>query len=137
MYEIIPNLYLSNYRDVVNSIDSDSEYFVINCTKDLPMVKTKYGGTRLYVDDSPLSEKTMTKNLPLMTRYIDDQLKKGHKVVVHCFAGQQRSAAVVATYLITKKGYSYDDAIKYIKRKKHDAFYDGVHFEESIKKNIH
>ena len=66
MYEIIPNLYLSNYRDVVNSLDGDSEFFVMNCTKDLPMVPTKYGGTRLYVDDSPTSEKTMTKNLPLM-----------------------------------------------------------------------
>ncbi len=136
MYEIIPNLYLSNYRDVVNSLDSDSEFFVMNCTKDLPMVQTKYGGTRLYVDDSPTSEKTMTKNLPLMVKYIDDQLKKGHKIVVHCYAGQQRSAAVVATYLMMKKGFSYEDAIKFIKSKKHDAFYDGVHFEESIKKQF-
>lgn len=136
MYEIIPKLYLSNYRDVVNSLDSDSEFFVLNCTKDLPMVRSKYGGTRLYVDDSPLSEKTMTKNLPVMIKYIDDQLKRNHNVVVHCYAGQQRSAAVIATYLINKKGMSYEEAIKYIKSKKHDAFYDGVHFEDSIKKNI-
>lgn len=132
MYEIIPNLYLSSYRDVPQNED----VFIMNCTKDLPLTQSKYGGTRLFVDDSPMSEQTMTQNIPLMVEYIDDQLRQGHPVVVHCFAGQQRSAAVVASYLIIKKGFSYDQAVSFIKNKKPDAFYDGVHFEKSIKKNI-
>lgn len=131
MYEIIPNLYLSSYRDVYGD-----DFFIVNCTKDLPMINTKYGGTRLYVDDHPSSVDTMTKNMPLIVNYIDDQLKKGHKVVVHCFAGQQRSAAVVAGYLILKKGFTYQQAIDFIKSKKQDAFLGGVHFEESIKNQI-
>lgn len=133
MYEIIPHLYLSNYRDVVNSLDKESDFFVMNCTKDLPMVQTKYGGTRLFVDDHPSSENTMTMNISLMVKYIDDQLKKGHNVVVHCFAGQQRSAAVVAAYLVDKMNMTVDQAIDFIKSKKPDAFLGGVHFIKSIK----
>ena len=132
MYEIVPHLYLSSYRDVPH----DGDFFIINCTKDLPMVPSTYGGTRLFVDDLPTSLDTMTQNIPLMVTYIEDQLNQGHDVIVHCFAGQQRSASVIAAYLINEKGMSYDQAVRFIKSKKPDAFYDGVHFEESIKRNM-
>ena len=131
MYEIIQNLYLSSYRDV----PKDGDFFIMNCTKDLPMIPSTHGGTRLFVDDSPTSLDTMTQNIPLMVSYIEDQLTQGHPVIVHCFAGQQRSAAVIAAYLIDKKGMTYEEAVRFIKSKKPDAFYDGVHFEESIKSN--
>ncbi len=132
MYEILPHLYLSNYEDV-KKIPPERDIFVINCTKDLDMIKTQGGGTRLYVDDDPSSEQTMTENIPLMLRYIDDHITREKDVVVHCFAGQQRSAAVVATYLVQMKGFTINQAVDFIKSKKSDAFLDGVHFMNSIK----
>lgn len=129
LYEIVPHLYLSNYQDAL-SVPKD--FFVINCSKDLPMVQTKGGGTRLYVDDSPHSIETMTKNLPIMIKYIEEHVKENKNVLVHCFAGQQRSATVIAAYLMKTKGLSTEDAIAFVKSKKQDAFAGGVHFYTSL-----
>lgn len=137
MYEIVPGLYLSNYQDVINKVKPNTKIFVMNCSKDLPMMRSAYGGTRLWVDDHPTSEATMTANLPLMVRYIEDQLAQGHDVVVHCFAGQQRSATVVAAYLMKTKGFTPDQAIEFIKSKKPDAFLGGVHFINSLLEYYH
>jgi hypothetical protein len=132
MFEIIPHLYLASYQDAKENA-TGSNMFVINCSKDLPMIETSGGWTRMYVDDSPNDMYLMTANLPIMVRYIDDQLKSGKDVLVHCFAGQQRSATVIAAYLVDKKGYTIDQAVEYIKSKKPDAFFDGVHFMQSLK----
>jgi protein-tyrosine phosphatase len=53
-------------------------------------------------------------------------------VVVHCRAGQQRSAAVMAAYLM-RKGMGLEQAIKYIKSRKPDAFYWNVNFMPALK----
>jgi protein-tyrosine phosphatase len=132
MYEIIPHLYLSNYPDARNV---PRDFFVINCTKDFPMVNSQ-SGTRLAVNDDLQKESIdiMTHNLPLMIRYIDDHVSKGHNVLVHCAAGQQRSAAVIAAYLMKTKGFTVDQAIEFVKSKKPDAFLTGVNFMESLVK---
>lgn len=130
MYEIVPHLYLSNYMDA-KGVPYD--FFVINCTKNLPTVKSQ-SGTRLYVDDDLRKESIdiMTQNLPLMVKYIDDHVSKGKDVLVHCAAGQQRSAAVIAAYLMKTKGFTVDQAVEFIKSKKPDAFLTGVNFRESL-----
>lgn len=131
MYEIVPHLYLASYKDAKSGAKDDM--FIINCTRDLPMIHTNAGGTRFYVDDNP-EEFTyvMTSNLPLMVRYIDDHVSMNKDVVVHCFAGQQRSATVIAAYLMESKGLTAEEAITFIKNKKPDAFAGGVHFMESL-----
>jgi len=132
MFEIIPHLYLASFQDAKEHA-TGSDMFVINCSKDLPMIETSGGWTRLYVDDSPRDMYLMTANLPIMVRYIDDQMKAGKNVLVHCFAGQQRSATVIAAYLVEKRGFSIEQAIDFIKSKKQDAFLGGVHFMQSLK----
>jgi protein-tyrosine phosphatase len=130
MYEIVPHLYLSNYMDATNV---PQDFFVINCTKDFPMVQSQ-SGTRLSVNDDLQKESIdiMTQNLPLMVKYVDEHVSKGHNVLVHCAAGQQRSAAVIAAYLMKTKGFSVDQAIEFVKSKKQDAFLTGVNFRESL-----
>jgi hypothetical protein len=128
-YEIFPHLYLASFEDAKEF--AGSNVFIINCTKDLPMVSTTGGGTRLYVDDHPSSEQTMSEMLPLMVRYIESA---GKDVVVHCFAGQQRSATVVAAYVMRQTGWTPEQTVEFIKSKKPDAFLGGVHFMDSLKK---
>lgn len=128
-YEIFPHVYLASFEDAKEF--AGSNVFIINCTKDLPMVSTTGGGTRLYVDDHPSSEQTMSEMLPLMVRYIESA---GKDVVVHCFAGQQRSATVVAAYVMRQTGWTPEQTVEFIKSKKPDAFLGGVHFMDSLKK---
>lgn len=130
MYEIIPGVFLSNYNDAIKN--NLYRPFIVNCTKDLPMISSF--GIRIPVDDD-LSERSMhimAAAFPSTIDSIDQVRKNGGSVLVHCAAGQQRSAAVVAAYLVSK-GIDLDRAIAYIKSKKPDAFYRGVNFESALR----
>jgi protein-tyrosine phosphatase len=125
MYNIIPRLYLSNFYDAKTVPNG---WYVINCSKDLPMVSTY--GMRLAINDDLSQEamRTMHASLPMILRRIENIRNSGGDVLVHCYAGQQRSAAVVAAYLMSK-GMSKAEAIRYIKSRKSDAFLTGVNFD--------
>lgn len=128
MHEIIPNLYLAAYHEVV----VDSNTFVVNCTKDLPM--KHINGVRISVNDDMSRDALygMLVALPGIVEEIDTQLKKGRRVVVHCLAGQQRSPTVIAAYLIGKCSYKLEDAIRYVREKKKDAFFWSINFRDSL-----
>ena len=129
MYNIVPRLYLSNFYEAQNVPNG---WYVINCSKDLPMVSNY--GMRLAINDdlSQDAYRTMHAALPMIIRRIDNIRNSGGDVLVHCHAGQQRSAAVVAAYLMSK-GMPKDEAIRYIKSRKRDAFLTGVNFDPVLK----
>mgnify|MGYP006286185161 CR=1 FL=1 len=91
-------------------------------------------GIRVPVDDDGASESIefMSQALPAVIAVIREQIANGHSVLVHCMAGQQRSACVVAGYLIKYHKMSVDEAIEFVRSKKSDAFFWRVHFEESL-----
>lgn len=128
MYEILPNLYLSGY----NAVTPTSTTFLVNCTKDLPM-KHEHN-VRIAVNDDMSYESLhgMFLALPEIVERIDTELHGGKQVIVHCLAGQQRSPAVIAGYLLGKRGYTLDEAITYIRSKKIDAFFWTVNFKDSL-----
>lgn len=129
MYKIIPRLYLSNFYDAQNV---PTGWYVINCSKDLPMVSSY--GMRLPVNDDLSKEamQTMYHSLPMIIRRIENVRQSGGDVLVHCHAGQQRSAAVVAAYLMSK-GMSRSQAIDFVKSRKPDAFLTGVNFDPVLR----
>jgi len=54
-------------------------------------------------------------------------------VLVHCHAGMQRSAAVVAMYLIAQKDMKYEEAKAYIQQRRSIAFRQKANFEKAIR----
>ncbi len=136
---IIDNIYLGNY------IDSSSEEFmkhaninvIINCTKDSLFyfngheVKYKY---RIPVDDDR-QENSMFIMLQYLSNIIDIirfHVMRGEHIYVHCHAGMQRSACVVAAYLIRQYKMTPQEAVYFIRNKRPIAFTPFINFQKSL-----
>jgi hypothetical protein len=136
--EILPGLWLGSRHAVQNRdyLDSKNIGAIFNCTKDLPFpIHASHHLYRVPIDDNLQQEEI--RNLALWAWEIVYKLHKervaGNRVLVHCAAGMQRSAAVVAMYLISQYRCSTDEAIAFIKTKRPIAFYGNANFYESIK----
>lgn len=129
--EIIPRLHLCGWGDISQSQEEDANVFVVNCTKDLPLY---HDGVRVSVDDSGRMEdiQKLLTFLPDIVQTIDDKLRQGKTVIVHCLAGQQRSPTVVAAYLMWKKKITPTEAIAEVKAKRREAFFCGVNFLDTL-----
>uniref|UniRef100_A0A6C0D5T3 Dual specificity phosphatase catalytic domain n=1 Tax=viral metagenome TaxID=1070528 RepID=A0A6C0D5T3_9ZZZZ len=133
---ILPGLYLGNARSSLDDefLKKNNIRAVFNCTKDLPFhysIKNKY---RIPVDDNLKEEEI--RNLELWSFESIYKLTREHKqgnVLVHCYAGMQRSAAVVAMYLIATYNMKHEQAISYIKHKRSIAFWPYTNFLKAIK----
>ena len=137
MIEVLRNVHLSHWSAVQDHFAGDAPpegWYVVNCTKDLPMAGPE--GARLAVNDDRRDDlrdqRTMTAELPRVVALIDRELRNGRDVIVHCLAGRQRSATVVCAYIIHRHGMTVDAAVAYLRGKKRDVFFAGMNFRESL-----
>lgn len=94
---------------------------VVNCTRDIP-AELPVPTYRVAVDDWPGDADAMLGHLPAAVLVIDDALQRGQGVLVHCFAGIQRSATVVAAYLMWKEGLGRAEAMRLVRTAKPETF---------------
>jgi len=57
-------------------------------------------------------------HLKQTTQFIDDAVKSGGKVLIHCVYGISRSATIVAAWIMSRNGYTVDEAIHFLKKKR-------------------
>jgi dual specificity phosphatase 12 len=135
--EILPGLWLGNYRASQNEdfLRENKIETVFNCTKDLPFADSVKRRYRVPVDDN-LQEDEI-RNMELWAFEIVLKLMKernqGSPVLVHCAAGMQRSAAVIALYLIAVYRMKSEDAMAFIRNKRPIAFTPAANFERAIR----
>lgn len=96
MSKILENLWLGNYRDALNDqfINENEINVVVNCTPNLPFHNKIYFKYRIPVNDD-LQDDSMTEMFVAMNHLIPILVKhinRGDKILIHCFAGIQRSA---------------------------------------------
>jgi hypothetical protein len=135
---ILKNLWLGNL-DAAQDRDfltKNGIRLVINCTNDLPNYHENdknINYIRIPVDDSLLKKDfmIMTEYLFRIIPYLDEMLKSNVPVLIHCYAGMQRSACVVAAYLIKNKVPLYK-AIHFIQKKRNIAFTPQINFIDSL-----
>jgi protein-tyrosine phosphatase len=144
---IVDRLYLGNIKDAANHdfmIQNNIEV-IVNCTKDIPNYfehSTNIKYFRVPIEDN-LKECEMAnfnyharQLLPLLY----DDYMSGKTLFIHCFAGMQRSAALVLLFIIYlnkrnhNKCMSVSDAQFFVLSKRPLAFNYGMHmnFEEPV-----
>jgi Swiss Army Knife protein, DSP-PTPase phosphatase domain len=63
--------------------------------------------------------------------FIEEQLKSGRAVAVHCLAGKGRTMTTIAAYLMKKEGLDPDEAVQKVREIRPGAVEDGQ--EKSLK----
>lgn len=134
--QITKNIYLGNYKACkLNSINKENFDIVINCTPKLPFYSDKTINYRINVKDdlayhsNILLAQYIHKILPIIHKHIQDN----KKILIHCRAGMQRSAAVTTCYLMKYHNLNSKDAMRYVKHKRPVAFLSGSNFYTTIK----
>jgi hypothetical protein len=136
-HEILPNLWLGNRGASQDTqwLRSHGIVTIFNCTKDIPFAPGTPHMYRVPVDDNLQDEEI--RNLELwaweITYKLMKEYKAGHPILVHCHAGMQRSAAVMAMFLIAQYRCTTEEAIAYIKSRRPIAFYGNANFYRAIK----
>ena len=134
--EIIPRLWLGNVRASQDEdfIQRENIDVIFNCSKDLPFLFSIPKQYRVPVDDNLQEEEI--RNIELWSPEIAHKLltlyNKGHTILVHCYAGMQRSAACVAILLIALKHMKAEDAMNYIRSRRPVAFQPRANFGRAI-----
>jgi protein-tyrosine phosphatase len=107
---------------------------IFNCTKDLAFNPEITHNYRVPVDDNlqKIEINNMRMWAPEIVFKICREYRSGHNILVHCYAGMQRSAAAVAMFLIATTGASSEQVIAFIRNKRAIAFFPGANFGESI-----
>jgi protein-tyrosine phosphatase len=144
--EIIPHLYLGSIKALGTYDYSALDYYMIVdlikytlSTDNRDNRDNRDKKTQIYINlpvhDSP-DECDKLLSLIKETNVLEKihlALQQNKPVLVHCFAGMQRSCALVACYLIKYHTMTPDEAINYIKCKRPIAFFGRVNFMETLK----
>ncbi len=135
--EIIPRLWLGNRNAAVdaNWLKDHNIDIVFNASKDIPFTELQITKYRIPVDDNleEVEIMNMAKWSPEIVYNVLKEYQAGKRILIHCAAGVQRSAAITAMTLVALQGLSGDQAIQFIKNRRQIAFYPSVNFYKSIK----
>jgi hypothetical protein len=138
MTELIPGLWISGLEGLTDDefLTSKRISLVINCTTDVPMQK-RIPAKRIPVTDSSTTvreeaDQIMFSYLADITKSIHLELGRGGCVLVHCFAGKQRSATVGAAYLIRYGQMPLIEAERALQSKRPAAFSPHNNFRTAL-----
>lgn len=136
--EIVPGLMIGN-RDAAldQAFHEDIRYgMVMNCTPDIPFLQnnfTRYWRVPILDIGEASDVEQLAIFLPTLVKQIDKTLKANMTVLVHCAAGRQRSAAVIAAYLMKTQNLTCEKAIAFVQSKKRDTFFPEANFYNALK----
>lgn len=125
--EICKNLYLGSAAAAMNIewLESETINFIINCTPDVLCYynskenkyfnKQDYNNvtekTYLRVQISDSDDVDLKQYFDDCHNFIDNALKNGEKVLVHCLLGRSRSASIVASYIMKKYEMRFNEVL--------------------------
>jgi protein-tyrosine phosphatase len=137
LFEMLPGLYIGGWPAAVQACRVKllgSRVYVVNLANGKPMVSRRGVMVKVNDDMKPNSIQILDKCIDQVVAAIRVEMEKGTPVIVHCHAGRQRSAAVIAAYIMTYEGLALDATIAYMKARKPDVFVPNVNFLVVLKR---
>lgn len=134
--EILPGLWLGNADASMDRefLQANHIQVVVNCTKTYPFLPGVPVQYRVPVDDN-LKEEEL-RNMELWSAEIAyrilSEYRQGRRILVHCAAGMQRSAAAVAMALIAHRQIHAAEAMEFIQQRRPIAFRPKPNFIRAI-----
>lgn len=135
--EILPGVWLGNIQSALDThfLHDKQIKCIINCTErhpfsNDPIIEIKY---RLPVKDNQ-NESEINKFSQLINKTVNE-IKKNlstRNILVHCYAGQQRSPAILVAFLMKYGQMDIESAISAIKSKKSDIFHPKCNFSDAL-----
>jgi protein-tyrosine phosphatase len=143
-HKIFDNLYLGNIESARNieTIKKLNIKYIFNISNGIPNYfsydkNIKYFNLFVADDLSDNSINLMTDNLPQLVKELDNCINANDgNILVHCYAGRQRSAILIAGYLAYKFHNTPNEAYDFIIDKRPEAFHYGssYNFHNSLEK---
>lgn len=140
--EIIPRVWIGN-KDAAHDADflkAKGFTVIFNCTKDIEPIPLREGAWhgkhyRVPIDDNrhPAEIANLATWSPEIVYNMMREYNRGQTILVHCYAGRQRSAACVAMFLIALGRMTTDQAIAKVRMHRNAAFFPLVNFEAAIR----
>jgi dual specificity MAP kinase phosphatase len=138
--EIAEHLYISGEEAAVHHALHAKLHFtlVVNCTNHSPFLNPRNEFTtylKLGVEDNLKTKeiRKMTRCLPYVVQLIHDNVSQNGNVLVHCRQGKQRSATIIAAYIMWLQRVSWDTAVKIVQGRRPCAFTPDINFIQSLK----
>jgi protein-tyrosine phosphatase len=135
--EIIPNVWIGNARTALNPawLSRNKIQVVFNCTKTAafhPSVPHQY---RVPVDDNlqPAEIQNMSRWAPEIAYKILREYKAGHRILIHCHAGIQRSATATAFFLMVLTGRPLIQVMYLIQSRRRITFQPTANFAAALR----
>lgn len=136
--EIIPRVWVGNRFASLNDkwLADNNIQVIFNVTKDLPFSDSQLITNRYRI---PVDDNLQAVEINNMSSWSSEigfkvlrEYKAGKNILIHCAAGMQRSAAVMAIFLITLTGQSPPIIMSHIRKKRQITFVPYANFRKSI-----
>lgn len=137
LFEMLPGLYIGGWPAAANACRQKilgPKVYVVNLANGKPMVSRQGVMVRVNDDLKEDSMRILEQALDPVVEGIRSAMERGLPVIVHCHAGRQRSAAVIAAYIMKYEGLNLDATVKYMKARKPDVFRPKINFFPVLQK---
>lgn len=82
---------------------------------------TSFDQNHLVIDIEDVEDENIMQHFATTDAFIDEAVNSGNNILIHCIAGISRSVTCTAAYLMRHNNWTAEQALEYIKSKRHVA----------------